>query len=44
MYETPDKKNLESIIIGKDTVVKNSEPLLIYTNKQSNQKIIGNKS
>ena len=44
MYETPDKKNLETIIIGKDTVVKNSEPLLIYTNKQSNQKIIGNKS
>ena len=44
MYETPDKKNLESIIIGRDTVIKNSEPLLIYTNKQSNQKIIGNKS
>lgn len=44
MYETPDEKNLESIIIGKDTVVKNSDPLLIYTHKQSNQKIIGNKS
>ena len=48
MFETPDEKNLETIIIGKDTVIKNSEPLLIYTNKhsnkQSNQKIIGNKS
>ena len=44
MFETPDEKNLETIIIGKDAVINNSEPLLIYTNKHSNQKIIGNKS
>ena len=45
MYEAPDKKNLESIIINKDTVLQKSEPILIYSNKQqNNQKILANKS
>ena len=45
MFEAPDKKNLESIIINKDTVLQKSEPILIYSNKQqNNQKILANKS
>jgi ATP-dependent protease Clp ATPase subunit len=45
MFEAPDKKDLESIIINKDTVLKKSDPILIYSNKQqNNQKILANKS
>mgnify|MGYP001267256855 FL=1 len=45
MFEAPDKKDLESIVINKDTVLQKSEPILIYSNKQqSNQKILANKS
>ena len=45
MFDAPDKKNLESIIINKDTVLQKSEPILIYANKpQLNQKILANKS
>jgi len=45
MFEAPDMKNLESIVINKDTVLQNSEPILIYSNKQQvNQKILANKS
>ena len=34
MFDTPDKKNLESVIINKDTVLEKKEPILIYSNKQ----------
>ncbi len=45
MFESPDKRNLESIIINKDTVLQNSDPILMYSNKQSpSQKILANKS
>jgi len=45
MFEAPDKKDLESIVINKDTVLQKSEPILIYSNKQqTNQKILANKS
>ena len=44
MFETPDKKNLESIVINSEAVLENSEPILIYSNKQTNQKILANKS
>ncbi len=45
MFEAPDKKNLETIIINRETVLKNSDPILIYANKQQqNQKILANKS
>jgi ATP-dependent protease Clp ATPase subunit len=44
MFETPDKKNIESILINRDTVREKSEPILIYSNKQTNQKILANKS
>tara|TARA_Y100001970_G_scaffold99634_1_gene125247 strand:+ start:2184 stop:3446 length:1263 start_codon:yes stop_codon:yes gene_type:complete len=44
MYDAPDKKNLETIVINKETVLYDTEPILIYTNKQANQKILANKS
>ena len=44
MFETPDKTNIESILINRDTVREKSEPILIYSNKQTNQKILANKS
>ncbi len=44
MFSAPDKKDLDKIVINKDVLAENSEPLLIYSNKQTNQKIIANKS
>ena len=44
MFNAPDKKDLDKIVINKDVLAENSEPLLIYSNKQTNQKIIANKS
>ena len=44
MYDVPDIKDLYKIVINKDVVSKNSEPILIYSNKNSNQKIIANNS
>ena len=44
MFDSPDTKDLEKIVINKDVVSKKSEPLMIYSNKQTNQKILANKS
>ena len=44
MFDVPDKKNLESVVINRDTVLEKSQPILIYSNKQTNQKILANKS
>jgi len=44
MYETPDIKDLFKIVINKDVVSKKSDPILIYSNKNSDQKIIANNS
>ena len=44
MFKSPDYKDLEKIIVSKDVVNKNTEPMLIYNNKNSNQKILVNKS
>ena len=44
MYESPDYKDLEKIVINSDVVQEKSEPLLIFSNKQSNKKIIASKS
>ena len=44
MYTSPDHKDLEKIIISKDVVIKDSEPLLIFSNKPNNQKILANNS
>ena len=44
MFSSPDIKNLEKIVINKDVVLEKSEPIMIYSNKQTNQKILANKS
>ena len=44
MFDSPDTKDLEKIVINKDVVSEKSEPLMIYSNKQTNQKILANKS
>ena len=44
MYDTPDYKELEKIIINKDVVMNKSEPILIFSPKQNTQKIIANNS
>ena len=44
MFSSPDKKDQEKIVINKDVVLEKSEPIMIYSNKQTNQKILANKS
>ena len=44
MFETPDYKDLEKIVINKDVVKKSSDPIMIYNNKNTSQKILVNKS
>ena len=44
MFDAPDKKDLEKIVINKDVVLEKSDALMIFSNKQSNQKILANKS
>ena len=44
MFEAPDYKDLEKIIINKDVVKKSSDPIMIYNNKNTSQKILVNKS
>ena len=44
MFSSPDKKDLEKIVINREVVLEKSEPLMIYSNKQTNQKILANKS
>ena len=44
MFEAPDYKDLEKIIINKDVVKRNSDPIMIYNNKNTTQKILVNKS
>ena len=44
MFKSPDYKDLEKIMINKDVVRKTSDPIMIYSNKNNNQKILVNKS
>ena len=44
MFDAPDKKDLEKIVINTEVVLEKSEPLMIFSNKQTNQKILANKS
>ena len=44
MYESPDYKDLEKIVINSDVVLKKSEPILIFSNKQNSQKIVAGKT
>ncbi len=44
MYESPDHKDLEKVIINGEVVLKKSKPMLIFSNKQNNQKILATKT
>ena len=44
MFETPDYKDLEKIVINKDVVKRSSDPIMIYNNKNTSQKRLVNKS
>ncbi len=44
MYKVPDQKNLYKVVINKDVIAKKSEPILIYSNKENNQKLMSNNS
>ena len=44
MYESPDQKDLEKIVISADVVKKSSKPILIFSNKQNNQKMLATKT
>ena len=42
MYSAPDQKDLERVIINKEVITNKSDPLLIFSSKPNNQKIIAN--
>ena len=44
MFKTPDYKDLDKILVNKDVVNRRAEPIMIYNNKNTNQKILVNKS
>ncbi|MDA9742334.1 ATP-dependent Clp protease ATP-binding subunit ClpX [Pelagibacteraceae bacterium] len=44
MYKVPDQKNLYKVVINKDVIAKKSDPILIYSNKENNQKLMSNNS
>ena len=44
MYKVPDHKDLYKTVINKDVILKKSEPILIFSNKENNQKILANNS
>ncbi len=44
MFKSPDYKDLEKILVNKDVVNKSAEPIMIYNNKNTDQKILVNKS
>ncbi len=44
MYKVPDQKDLYKVVISKEVIAKKSEPILIYSNKENNQKLMSNNS
>ncbi len=44
MYNVPDQKDLYKVVINKDVIANNSDPILIYSNKENNQKLMSNNS
>ena len=43
MFESPDQKELKKIVINSEVVKKMSQPILLFTNKNNNQKLAVNK-
>ena len=44
MFESPDQKQLKKIVINSEVVKKMSQPILLFANKDNNQKLAVNKS
>ncbi len=44
MYKVPEQKDLYKVVINKDVIAKKSDPILIYSNKENNQKLMSNNS
>ncbi len=44
MYKVPEEKDLYKVVINKDVIAKKSDPILIYSNKENNQKLMSNNS
>ncbi len=44
MYKVPDQKDLYKVVINKEVIAKKSDPILIYSNKENNQKLMSNNS
>ena len=44
MYKVPDQKDIYKVVINKDVISKKSDPILIYSSKENNQKFISNNS
>ncbi len=44
MYKVPDQKDLYKVVINKDVIIKKSDPILIYSNKENSQKLMSNNS
>tara|TARA_B100000029_G_scaffold137935_1_gene132841 strand:- start:1213 stop:2475 length:1263 start_codon:yes stop_codon:yes gene_type:complete len=44
MFESPDQKELKKIMINEDVVTKKSKPILLFSNRENNQKISAIKS
>ena len=44
MFESPDQKDLKKIVINKEVVSQKSKPLLMFSNKEKNQKLAVNKA
>ena len=44
MYSSPDLKDLDKVVISKEVVSKKSKPILIFSTKENNEKILANNS
>ena len=44
MFESPDQKELKKIVINCDVITNKSQPILLFDNKENNQKLSVNKS
>ena len=44
MFESPNQKDLKKIVINSEVVKKMSQPILLFANKDNNQKLAVNKS
>ena len=44
MFESPDQKELKKVLINSEVVTNQSKPILLFSSKENNQKLVSNKS